>query len=87
MNPNHHCLHCDKIHKDWEERRFCCGNCEDEFLFHTTQEKREQKISEFIKKSKAFAELEEEMEEPCLECGKPMWNHEDDNECFSYSPK
>jgi len=57
-NPNHHCLHCDTMNKDWEERRFCCANCEDEFLFHITQKDREKKIKDFIKKSNAFAETE-----------------------------
>jgi len=55
-NPKHHCLFCGTKNENWEERRFCDANCEDEFLFHMTAEEREQKIKVFIKTDSAFAE-------------------------------
>jgi len=32
---------------------------------------------------KPITELEDEDDKPCLECGKPFWEHPEVNECFS----
>ena len=59
VNPKHHCLKCDKINEDWEEHRFCCAGCEDEFLFHIAPEEREEKLEEFVEKDNLFAAWED----------------------------
>jgi len=77
-NPNHHCLDCDEMNEDWEERRFCSIFCEDKFLFHTTPKERERIISDFQNDLGRFHEKEKTIkrieENKKIRDANPNWN-------------